>query len=357
MTMETLDQSRTEQFTQKLVDAINASGLVLMTSIGHRTGLFDTMSRMEPATSHQIATEAGLNERYVREWLGAMTTGGVVEHNPEDNTYSLPAEHAALLTRAAAPNNIAVTTQWIAVLGAVEDNVTEAFYHGKGVPYSAYKRFTHVMAEESSQTVVAGLEDHILPLVPGLAERLSRGIKVLDIACGAGRAMIELASRYPNSHCTGYDFSEEAIASARAEAARQGVENVRFEIRDLATMNDDATFDLVTAFDAIHDQAKPADVLRNINRALKPGGTYLMQDIRASSHVHHNHDLPFGVFTYAISCMHCMSVSLANGGPGLGAAWGKEKALSMLKDAGFRNVRVETLPHDPINYYYITGKE
>lgn len=353
MTMELIEKSKVEQFTNKMVDCINGASLALMTSLGHRTGLFDAMARLEPSTSAQIAEEAGLSERYVREWLGAMVTGGVVEFDTDAKTYFLPPEHASVLTRASAPNNIAVSTQWIALLGGVEDQVAEAFRHGRGVPYSEYKRFTQVMAEESNQTVVGGLEEHILPLAPGLVDRLEKGIDVLDIACGAGLAMIEMAWRYPNSRFHGYDFSDEAIASARAQAARRGITNVRFAVRDVAEMDDIARFDLVTAFDAIHDQAKPDQVLRNIRRALRPGGTYLMQDIKASSHVHHNHDLPLGVFTYTVSCMHCMSVSLANGGPGLGAAWGKELAVRMLKEAGFTGVNVQELPHDPINYYYV----
>jgi ubiquinone/menaquinone biosynthesis C-methylase UbiE len=343
----------TDAFTGKLVDAINAAGLVLMTSIGHRTGLFDAMSQMEPATSDAIAKRAGLSERYVREWLGAMVTSDVVEYDPANQTYHLPREHAAVLTRAASPNNIAVSCQWIGVLGAAEDPVTEAFRHGKGVPYSAYNRFHEVMAEESAQTVVGGLDEHILPLVPDLTARLEQGIDVLDIACGSGRAMTELALKYPRSRFNGYDFSKDAIAAARRFAEQRGASNVTFQVRDLATMDDTQRFDLITAFDAIHDQAKPAEVLSNIRRALRVGGVLLMQDIMASSHLEQNASLTFGTFTYTISCMHCMSVSLANGGPGLGAAWGKEKALEMLRDAGFQDVKVETLPHDPINYYYI----
>jgi 2-polyprenyl-3-methyl-5-hydroxy-6-metoxy-1,4-benzoquinol methylase len=339
--------------TGKLVAAINGAGLALMTSIGHRVGLFDTMSQMEPATSAEIARRTNLSERYVREWLGAMVTSDVIEYDPANQTYHLPREHAAVLTRAASPNNIAVSCQWIGVLGAVEDHVTEAFRHGKGVPYSAYKRFHEVMAEESAQTVVGGLDEHILPLVPGLTARLEHGIDVLDIACGSGRAMTQLALKYPRSRFHGYDFSNDAIEAATRHARQRGATNVTFHVRDLATMDDTQRYDLVTAFDAIHDQPKPAEVLSSIRRALRPGGLLLMQDILASSHLEQNASLMFGTFTYTISCMHCMSVSLANGGPGLGAAWGKELATKMLNAAGFDEVRVETLPHDPINYYYV----
>ena len=133
-----LDSTKTEAFGRKMVEMLNHAALALMTSIGHRTGLFDVMSRLPRSTSEQIAAEAGLSERYVREWLGAMVTGGIVEYEPQARRYRLPAEHAAWLTREASPNNVAVSAQWIAVLGSVEDQVVEAFRHGKGVPYSAY---------------------------------------------------------------------------------------------------------------------------------------------------------------------------------------------------------------------------
>ncbi len=353
---DTGEPGKAEAFADKMGDVMNHAALSLMISIGHRSRLFDVMSAMAPAGSAEIARRAKLNERYVREWLGAMVTGGVVEYDAGAGTYGLPAEHAAVLTRAASPNNAAATMQWIAVLGCVEDHVVEAFHHGRGVPYSAYKRFHEVMAEESGQTVVAALEDHILPLAPGLSGRLERGIGVMDIACGSGLAMITLASLYPNSRFTGYDFSEHAIDAARREAERRGVTNVVFEVKDLARLEEFDRYDLITGFDAIHDQARPEAVLQNVRQALKPGGMFLMQDILASSHVHHNIAHPVGTFIYTISCMHCMSVSLANGGPGLGAAWGKELALRMLNEAGFTDVRVETLPHDPFNYYYIMHK-
>lgn len=348
-----IDARRSEEFGNRLAGMMNDAALMLMTSLGHRTKLFDVMSTLPPSTSDDIAQAAGLSERYVREWLGAMTTGGFVEHDPISMTYTLPAEHAAWLTRAASPQNVAASTQFIAVLGTAENAVVEAFKHGKGVPYSAYPRFHEVMAEESGQTVVAGLDDHILPLVPDVVLRLEQGIDVLDIGCGAGRALQHLANRFPNSRFKGYDLSPEAIAMAKAEATQRGLENLSFEVQDLAKMTAIAEFDLITAFDVIHDQGRPAAVLANVRRALRPGATYLMQDISCAGHHHQDREHVLGPFLYTISCMHCMSVSLANGGPGLGAAWGKSKALQMLDEAGFKDVRVETLPHDPMNFYFI----
>ncbi len=351
-----LDKSRADAFGEKLVGVINNAGLALMLSLGHRTKLFDTMADLPGATSAQIASVAGLSERYVREWLGAMVTGGIVDFDEVAKTFTLPPEHASWLTRAASPNNFAAPMQWVAVLGHVEDHVVAAFQHGKGVPYSAYHRFHEVMAEESGQTVVAALFDHILPLVPGLSSQLETGLTVLDLGCGSGRALIELATRFPRSQFIGYDASEEAVTAARAEAASRKLANVQFDVSDVASMPDRAKFDLVTAFDAIHDQAKPDQVLRNVAVALKPDGIFLMQDISGSSHLHTDKSHPFGPFLYTISCMHCMSVSLANGGPGLGAMWGKETALRMLNEAGFDPVRVESLPHDPLNFFYIGSR-
>jgi len=343
----------TQAFAERMLRCYNEAALALMVSIGHRTRLFDVLASMDPATSQEIADETGLSERYVREWLGAMTTGGITGHNAATNRYWLPAERAALLTRAATPNNLASVAQWFAVLGGVEDKVVDAFTHGRGVPYSAYGRFHEVMAEESGQTVVVALDDHILPLVPGLVEQLTRGIDVVDVGCGSGKALMHLAERFPRSRFTGIDFSQQAITAAVAEATERGLRNLAFKCTDAAQWDAREAFDLVLAFDAIHDQPAPAQVLQNIRRALRPGGLFLMQDILAASCVHGNMGHPVGTFLYTISCMHCMSVSLAGGGPGLGAAWGKELALEMLKDAGFENVQVETLPHDILNYYYI----
>jgi 2-polyprenyl-3-methyl-5-hydroxy-6-metoxy-1,4-benzoquinol methylase len=314
------------------------------------------MATLPPSTSAEIAAAADLNERYVREWLGAMVTGRIVDYDSERKQYALPAEHAAFLTRAASPNNLAATLQFIPLLGSVEEKIVECFRHGGGVPYSEYPRFHALMAEESAQTVLSALLDSILPSAPGVVERLRAGIEVLDIGCGSGRAINLMAKTFPNSRFTGYDFSAEAIGNAQREAAELGLTNATFAVKDVANIQESGRFDLITAFDAIHDQAKPRQVLKEIERALRPDGVFLMQDIRASSHVHKNLDHAVGAFTYTVSCLHCMTVSLALGGEGLGAAWGEEKALELLAEAGFGNVDVKQLPHDILNNYYIVKK-
>jgi 2-polyprenyl-3-methyl-5-hydroxy-6-metoxy-1,4-benzoquinol methylase len=354
-----LDQGKAEAFAGKVLSALNDGALCLMVSVGHRTGLFDVMSTMPPATSQDIAARAGLNERYVREWLGAMVTAKVVDVEPLSLRYSLPAEHAAFLTRAAAADNMAAFTQYMAVMGRVEDDIVECFKAGGGVPYSKFTRFHEVMEEDSGQSVLSSLESHILPLVPGLTGRLAKGIRVLDVGCGRGRIVKRLAELYPASRFVGMDLSEEAIAYARDEALKAKQSNTEFHTKDLSDFDQTAaaeSYDVITTFDAIHDQAKPLNVLKGIHRALKPGGIYLMQDISGSGHVHKDIEHPIGTFLYTISCMHCMTVSLAQGGEGLGAMWGEAKTHEYLRKAGFRSVKTHRLAHDIQNNWYVVTK-
>ena len=189
----TFDATKAQAFAGQFLSALNAGALCLMASIGHRTGLFDAMRGSSPSTSAEIATKAGLNERYVREWLGAMVTSGIVEVDPTSTRYVLPAEHAPCLTRAAAGDNMAVFAQYIAVMGNVEDEIVRCFQHGGGVPYEKFPRFHAVMAEDSGQSVLSTLESHVLPIVPGLADRLAAGIRLLDVGCGSGRILNRLA--------------------------------------------------------------------------------------------------------------------------------------------------------------------
>jgi 2-polyprenyl-3-methyl-5-hydroxy-6-metoxy-1,4-benzoquinol methylase len=360
-TLHDINTQNAEEFSGKLVDMLNHGALAVMLSIGHRTGLLDTMSELPPANSEEIANAAGLEERYVREWLGAMATGGIVEvhANGGEPRFTLPAEHAAALTRAAGVDNIGVFTQYIGLLGGVEDDVLECFKNGGGVPYSEYSRFHEVMAEDSGQSVLSSLFDAILPLVPGLMEKLEQGIEVLDIGCGMGRAVNLMAETFPSSRFSGYDLSEQAITAARAGAVEHATGNVHFEVRDLTTFDTDAPerqFDLITSFDAIHDQARPDRVLAGIYKALRSDGVYLMQDISASSEVQNNLEHPVAPFLYTVSTMHCMTVSLAQGGMGLGTMWGREKAQEMLRAAGFTQISIHNLSHDFQNDYYVVRK-
>ncbi|GAB4214201.1 MAG: class I SAM-dependent methyltransferase [Synechococcales cyanobacterium] len=350
------EQEKAEIFAEKALTILNSGALALMMSIGHQTRLFDVMATLPKSTSQTIAAAAQLHERYVRECLNALVTGGIVEYDASHKTYYLPPEHAAFLTRASGSDNFALFTQYIPVLASVESKIVDCFSQGGGVPYAAYGRFHQVMAEDSNLTIVEALEDHILPLLPGIPEALAQGIDVLDVGCGRGKTLLKLAQLFPNSRFRGYDLNHDTVDFANAEAARHQVANLHYVVQDTTQFDEPESYDLITTFDAVHDQAHPDQVLRNIYRALRPQGVYLMQDIRATTDVSGNMDHPLAPFLYTVSCMHCTSVSLAAGGVGLGTMWGRQQAEHYLREAGFTAIEIHELPHDIMNDYYILRK-
>jgi SAM-dependent methyltransferase len=356
MGAQVIDTQRAEEFTERVLGIINGGMLSLMISVGHRVRLFDCMAQLQPSSSEAIAAAARLNERYVREWLGAMVVGGIVEYQPEGRTYALPPEHAAALTRAAGTGNMAVQAEYVPLLANVEKQIVACFENGGGVPYSEFGDFQRLMAEESGQVLDAALFDSILPLIDGMTEKLESGIDVADVGCGSGHAINLMAERFPRSRFAGFDFSEEGIAAARAESASRHTKNADFQVRDAAELGGPARFDFITTFDSIHDQAHPDRVLKAVAAMLRLGGTYLCVDIGASSRLEENTEHPLGPLLYTVSCMHCMTVSLAYNGAGLGTVWGEQLALEMLKEAGFSDVKVKRVEGDILNNYYISKK-
>jgi SAM-dependent methyltransferase len=346
----TLDEARVEAFAGHLFELYTGGLLTFMVDIGHRTGLF-AAAAAGPATSAELAARADLQERYVREWLGAMATGGIVEYDPATRTYRLPAEHAACLTGRGS-GNLAPFSRLDTHLAKHVDAVARAFREGGGVPYAEFRpEFTDVMDALGRGTFDELLLEAYLPLVPGLVERLEAGARVADVGCGTGHALVLMGGAYPASTFVGYDLAADAIARARSEAA--GLANVRFEVRDAARLAVGEPFDVVFVFDAVHDQVDPAAVLERIHAALAPGGCFVMVEPRASSNLEDNLGNPLAPLLYTVSTLHCMTVSLAGGGAGLGAAWGERLARSMLADAGFRDVVVHEAPGDPLNAVFV----
>jgi SAM-dependent methyltransferase len=350
MALIEFDSARAEEFGGRMMGTVGGAMLALSISLGHRTGLYETLAELEPATSAQIAERAGLSERYVREWLAGQLAGGIVEYDPGPQTWWLPREHAASLTRAAGPGNVAFLASSIARFAELEDDVLRAFRDGGGVPWSRMPRLQEWQAELSAQVYHHAL-DAALGFVPGVAERLREGIDVLDVGCGHGHAALRIAESYPTSRVVGRDRAPASIAAASVAAERRALRNVRFEVRDAAEL-EPAAYDLVLALDVVHDLARPHEALRAIHGALRPGGALLMAEHALSHRPEENAAHPLGALLYTVSLFHCMTASLSEDGEGLGIAWGEERIRTALADAGFARVDVNLLDGDPFNAFY-----
>ena len=348
------DPTEMEQFAGQLVSIYAGSMLNYMIDIGHRTGLFAAAAQ-GPATSQELADRAGLQERYVREWLGSMVTGNIFDYDPATATYTLPPSHAAMLTDG--PMNLAPMAALGTHLGKHVHQVARVFREGGGVPYSEYRpEFTDVMDSIGRVQYDGFLVDAYVPLVPGLRDRLETGIRVADIACGTGHALVVLARAFPASTFVGYDLDDGAIGRARAEAAGAQLTNVTFEVADVARLDVRTPFDLIFVFDAVHDQVDPRAVLANIERALTPDGVLFMKEPHGANSLEDNIGNPMAPLLYAVSTLHCMTVSLAHGGAGIGTVFAEGLALELLAEAGFTSVEVQVAPGDPSDAIYLARR-
>lgn len=231
--------------------------------------------------------------------------------------------------------------------------LVKRFHDGEGIPYDAYRPdFTHSLDDTWRRIYDEQLVDGFLGRFDDLTEAMNKGIRVLDIGCGTGHAINILANEYPNSTFVGYDLAEDAIEMAQAEATEMGVANASFAVLDVIGFPTEPAYDLIMAFDTIHDLAAPDAVLRRIRQSLTPKGAFLMIEFKFNSTVDGNVGNPFAPMYYGISLLHCTPVSIASGGPGLGAVWGEQTARQLLIDAGFGEISVVDSPR-PQNYMFL----
>ena len=350
-----VDDQAASAFAGRLFETYTQGMLTLIIDLAHRTGLLDAIAA-GPGTSTELAERAGLSERYIRECVGALTTGRIVDYDPTAQCYSLPPERAACLSGDGSLN-IAPMSRFVAALSKTLDDVAVAFRDGGGVPYERFRpEFTDLMDGASRGFFDGQLIDGVLPLTGDLPTRLAEGIRVADLGCGSGHSTNLLAKAFPRSVFVGYDIAVDALDRARSEATTYGLTNVSFQRLDVTELPADPPLDAAFAFDAIHDQADPAGVLDRVHAALRPGGTFVMFDTKASSEVENNLEYPMATLLYSISTLHCLTVSLAEGGAGLGAVWGEELARRMLTDAGFVGIEVHAVPDDPLDVVYVARR-
>ena len=334
-----LDWGKIRQFSMQVYNDIGAAMLGALSYIGDRLGIFGALAEAGAVTSAALAERTGLNERYIREWLGAMTAAGYVNYDPSAKTYAMPAEHAMVLARDDSPFFAGGMIEMIVPHWSIAPKLMESFKNGGGVAQSEYPPETWEAQERSTAWMFRNQLVHKwLPAMPQVVAKLGEGGSSLDVGCGSGRAAIAIASAFPKAQVFGFDVHPGPIERARANAKAAGLgDRIKFHLVD-CTRLPAAEFDFISTFDVVHDSVDPAAILKSIRAALKPGGTYLMVEVNVSSNLEDNIG-PMGRLMYSISTLYCMTVSLAHGGAGIGACMGEAKAREMVAAAGFKHFR------------------
>jgi len=346
-----LDRAKAEQFLGQVVSDVGTALLGALSFIGDRLGLFGTLADAGPLTIEALATRTGLSARYLREWLNAMTAAGYVLYRPENEQYVLPPEHATVLADPESPFFVGGFLELIVPSVSQAPKLLSAFRDGGGV---SQRDYPPEMFEAIERGTAPWYKHHLLqdwiPAMPQVGAALSRGGRAADVGCGSGQAAIALARGFPEARIVGYDVHEGSIARARANAAAAGLAGrVAFEVAAAARLPE-RQFDFISTFDVVHDAVDPVGLMASIRRALAPGGTYLVLEMRCSPRVEENIN-PIGKFMYTVSTLYCMTTSLAEGGAGIGAAMGEPKARELAAEAGFRHFR--KLPiDDPFSVLY-----
>ncbi len=330
-----IDLEKCKQVAQTVIGDVASVVHGALCFIGDRVGLFKAMAGAGPLTVDQLATKSGLSARYVREWLGAMAAAHYVEYDSKADSYLLTPEYAAALADEDSPFFIGSYFQMAQAAVSVAPKVAEAFRNGKGVTQAEYPQSFFEAAERNSRTRYEHkLLRKWIPAMPQVVEALNAGGLAADVGCGGGRAAIMIAQAFPKARVVGFDIHAESIERARRNAATAGVsDRATFEVANGSGLPPRG-FDFVSTFDVVHDSVDPVGLMSGIRHALKPEGTYLVQEINISNEVGDN-IRPMGKMVYSVSTLYCMTTSLAHGGAGIGAAMGEPKARELAATAGF----------------------
>jgi 2-polyprenyl-3-methyl-5-hydroxy-6-metoxy-1,4-benzoquinol methylase len=351
-TAQMVDQEKVEAFVGRAVGDFGGAMTTLFCALGDRLGLHKALAEHGPATSAELAVRCGLQERYVREWARGMAAAGYLEYSVDSERFTLPPEHAPVLAQETGPMFFGGAYQELLGCLSALDAVTHAFRAGGGAPQDAYspdmweglERFTASWFENL-------LPAEWIPALPEVRAKLERGATLADVGCGAGRALVKLATLHPASSYTGYDAFAAQIERARANADDAGLaDRIAFERRDVAAEGLPRQFDVITTFDVVHDAVDPLGLMRAIRAGLAPDGTYLVLEVNCADHAHEMTG-PLAQVLYGFSVLYCMTTSLAHDGAGLGTCGLPESRLRELAgQAGFGSVT--RVAENPFNVLY-----
>ncbi len=346
-----MNEQKVQEVAFRVVGDMGGAFVMALGYVGDRLGLFKAMAGAGPMTSADLAAKTKLNERYVREWLRAMVAAEYINYDPPAQKYVMTEEQAFVLANEDSPMFVGGGFHFTTPSIWNVPKIMEAFRNGGGISYS-----------EIGEEIPAAIERFFGPgyrnflakewlaAVPGLTAKLERGASVADVGCGCGQSTVVMAKAFPKSKVLGIDYHGPSIERARKLAAAGGLTNVQFIQGPAEQVPRDRKYDLVCSFDCIHDMVNPRATLKAIREALAADGVYIWSEPNCSANAHENRN-PIGRAFHAISPVHCMTVSLAHDGEGLGTVIGEQGARTLAKDAGFTHF--ERLPiQNPFNQFF-----
>ncbi len=335
----TVDQGRLDEFLGRMLADLGGAYSVALVRIGERLGLYDAMKDGTPVTAEELAARTGLADRYVREWLAHHAASGYVDYEPASGRFALPPEQALCFAEPESPLYMLGAFDTAVAMLDNEAKVEGAFRDGGGVGWGDQAGCLFcAVAKFFRPGYRANLVAQWLPALDGMVQRLEQGAKVADVGCGHGHSTMIMAEAFPNSEFTGFDFHDGSIAQARRHAEAHGLANLHFRVATAQSF-DGGGYDLVTAFDCLHDMGDPTGAAARVCQELKPDGAWMIVEPLAGDRLEDNLN-PVGRLYYAASTMICVPTSLAQEvGAALGAQAGEARLREAITAGGFTSVR------------------
>jgi len=350
-----MDMKKVEELAFRVVGDMGGAFVMALGYIGDRLGLFKAMAGAGPLNSEELAQKTGLNERYVREWLRAMVAAEYIDYDTSAERYVMTDEQAFVLASEDSPMFVGGGFHFTAPSIQNTHKIMDAFRNGGGISYADIgEEIPWAIERFFRPGYLNFLVQDWLAAVPGLTAKLEKGANVCDVGCGRGQSTVTMASAFPNSKVLGIDYHAQSIEQARRLAAERKATNAEFVAAAADKIPSDRKYDLICSFDCIHDMVDPVATLKAIRDSLAPDGVYVWSEPNASDKAHENRN-PLGRTFHSISPLHCMTVSLAHNGAGLGTVIGEAGARLMAEQVGFSSF--ERLPiQNPFNQFFALRK-
>lgn len=339
MATAAIDDVKFQALFGKTIGDIGGAMALLLAYMGDRLGLYRAMRDAGPGTSGAIAGVAGLDERYVREWLSANAAAGYIDYDPAQETFTLSPEAELLFAAEGDPRCLQGFFEAVKSAFDDEEKATDAIRAGRGLSWGDRSPCCFRGTDRFFRPGYAvNLIGSWIPALTGIEAKLKAGARVADIGCGHGSSTVLMAEAFPDSEFTGFDFHPPSIEAARKKALETGVTNARFEVAT-AKGYPGTGYDLVCIFDALHDTGDPAGAAAHVRETLADGGSFMVVEPLAGDALADNLHV-LGQIFYGFSTVACVPASKAQEvGRALGAQAGERRLAEVLKEGGFTNVR------------------